>query len=112
MPRSYITFRNAFLVLLIAWVCIPYPTGLDTDEVIASTGLVRTLTILCDWVGLPQEHRRFGPVCHRYPTVYHREERLIHALAFQDLLSEDIEHNLDGTKRNHDGVEKNARKLL
>ncbi|KAK3113424.1 hypothetical protein LTR53_009293 [Teratosphaeriaceae sp. CCFEE 6253] len=73
MPYRYLSRRNAILAFLIAYILIPIPSGFGTDEVIAATGLVRTLTALCDYIGLPEERRRFASHF-RYTVLPYVEE--------------------------------------
>ncbi len=60
--------HNTLIVLLIAWACIPFPSGLSTDEARSSTGLARTFTSVCNYLGVPAEHRAFWPVYQRPRT--------------------------------------------
>ncbi|KAK5111804.1 hypothetical protein LTR62_004724 [Meristemomyces frigidus] len=62
MPFRFLSYRTAIIVALVAYFCIPYPTGLGTNAVVAAPGFVRTLAILYDYIGLPEEYRKLRPI--------------------------------------------------
>ncbi|KAK3671502.1 hypothetical protein LTR78_008601 [Recurvomyces mirabilis] len=62
MPLRFISYHTAFIIALVAFFSIPYPSGTGTDEVIAATGFVRTWGYVCDRLDIPERNRRLGPI--------------------------------------------------
>ncbi|KAK5682400.1 hypothetical protein LTS10_005528 [Elasticomyces elasticus] len=99
MPR-YFTYHSALIVLLIAIVCVPIPTGFGTKEITATPGLYRVLGY-----AYPSDTDDFEPYLASHTISIEPRRPLTHVVAIQDV-DKDPGHWADGSrKQQHNGGE-------
>ncbi|KAK4959245.1 hypothetical protein LTR10_004047 [Elasticomyces elasticus] len=79
MPR-YFTYQTALIALLIAFVCVPIPTGFGTKEITATPGLYHVLG--CAY---PRKIDAFDPYFASHSISIEPRRPLTHVVAVQDV---------------------------